>query len=435
MVSSHRFRLLGAHTGLQIGEQPLKYVRPRQVRGRESSLDPDTEVAQTALYALYQTDLYTPDPVINGRIPKNGYGNIDVYVPSMVPPGAVHVRALDAKHAAKLLNVDYADAVTGFQFKGRHGTAVVEGIIVASEFRDAVEAVLDGMAYAKAEAMEASRSAEALRLWRRFLVGMRVVQRVRGYRNDGEGDEEDRIADEEFRKELDQELAQYRETSPGSDGGGGFMVDSEKGDTPARTARMARRQLPSEDEDDEDLHDDDYDNDGGGFLPEPETGSEGEEEAAKSQCGVPSLICEPSLFGLENFDIPMAMPLSEDEQDEYGGAETEDKPMSPGIRAGPIPGPTSPAAIVDKRSLVIQASIHEEDEISSPHRAQPAPDSSVATIPSSKNLVIDPSDVPKAVSADRKQPSPVPSSTSSGFDNGLLLEDPEDEDAEPEWLL
>lgn len=266
-------------------------------------------------------------------------------------------------------------------------------------------------------------------------MGMRVVQRVRGYRNDGEGDEEDRIADEEFRKELDQEMAQYRETSPGSDGGGGFMVDSEKGDTPARTARMARRQLPSEDEDDDDLHDDDYDNDGGGFLPEPETGSEGEEEAAKSQCGVPSLICEPSLFGLENFDIPMAMPLSEDEQDEYGGAETEDKPMSPGIRAGPIPGPTSPAAIVDKRSLVIQASIHEEDEISSPHRAQPAPDSSVATIPSSKNLVIDPSDVPKAVSADRKQPSPVPSSTSSGFDNGLLLEDPEDEDAEPEWLL
>lgn len=403
-------------------------------------MDPDTEAAQTALYALYQTDLYIPDPVVNGRIPKNGYGNIDVYVPSMVPPGAVHVRALDAKHAAKLLNIDYADAVTGFQFKGRHGAAVVEGIIVASEFRDAVEAVLDGMAYAKAEAMEASRSAEALRLWRRFLVGMRVVQRVRGYRNDGEGDEDDRIADEEFQKELDQELAQYPEKSPGSDDGGGFMVNSEQGDTPVKAARMAQQQLPSgnENEDDDDLHDDDYGNDGGGFLPESETGSEGE-EAVQPQRGVPSLAREPSLFGLENFDIPMAVPLSEDERDEYGGgfmvAESEDISMSSCTRAGITPGLTSPAVTLDKQSLADRDSITKQIDVSTAHSTQPAPAPSLTITPSSIDLAIDPPQVSKAVDADQTQPSPAPSSASSGFDDGLLLEDPEDEDAEPEWLL
>ncbi|KAE9966466.1 hypothetical protein EG328_008899 [Venturia inaequalis] len=439
--SADRWFRLGRQ--LKIGEQPLKYVRPRQVRGREPSLDPDTVDAQTALYALYQTDLYIPDPVVNGRILKNSYGNIDVYVPSMVPPGAVHVRALDAKHAAKLLNVDYADAVTGFQFKGRHGTAVVEGIIVASEFCDAVEAVLDGMAYAKAQAMETSRSTEALRLWRRFLVGMRVVKRVRGYRHDGEGDEEDRIADEEFRKELDQDMAQYRETSPGPSGGGGFMVDSEQEKTPVGAVKMAKQQLPSEDEDDDDddLHDDNYDEGGGGFVPRSGTGSESE-EAARSQRGVPSLTREPSLFGLENFDIPVAMPFSEDEHDEYVGggfmvAGTEHNSVSPATRAAPIPSPTCSAADFGEESLPDQHPIHGQDEVSPSYqiRLPPAPALTIIS-PSVKSAkAVDPAPLPKPVDADQSQPSPVPSSTSSGFEDGLLLEDPGDEDAEPEWLL
>ncbi|RDI76534.1 hypothetical protein Vi05172_g13482 [Venturia inaequalis] len=433
--SADRWFRLGRQ--LKIGEQPLKYVRPRQVRGREPSLDPDTVDAQTALYALYQTDLYIPDPVVNGRILKNSYGNIDVYVPSMVPPGAVHVRALDAKHAAKLLNVDYADAVTGFQFKGRHGTAVVEGIIVASEFRDAVEAVLDGMAYAKAQAMETSRSTESLRLWRRFLVGMRVVQRVRGYRHDGEGDEEDRIADEGFRKELDQDMAQYRERCPGSSGGGGFMVDSEQEKTLVGAVKIARQPLPSEDEDDDDddIHDDNYDEGGGGFAPRSRTSSEGG-EAAQSQRGVPSLTREPSLFGLENFDIPVAMPLSEDEHD-FMVAETEHNSVSPATRAAPIPGPTCSAADLGEESLPDQHPIHGQNEVSPSYQIRLAPAPSLTIIsPSVKSAkAVDPAPLPRPVDADRSQPSPVPSSTSSGFEDGLLLEDPEDEDAEPEWLL
>lgn len=271
-------------------------------------------------------------------------------------------------------------------------------------------------------------------------MGMRVVQRVRGYRNDGEGDEDDRIADEEFQKELDQELAQYPEKSPGSDDGGGFMVNSEQGDTPVKAARMAQQQLPSgnENEDDDDLHDDDYGNDGGGFLPESETGSEGE-EAVQPQRGVPSLAREPSLFGLENFDIPMAVPLSEDERDEYGGgfmvAESEDISMSSCTRAGITPGLTSPAVTLDKQSLADRDSITKQIDVSTAHSTQPAPAPSLTITPSSIDLAIDPPQVSKAVDADQTQPSPAPSSASSGFDDGLLLEDPEDEDAEPEWLL
>ena len=48
-------------------------------------------ILETGLYAEFQTIPYEPPPITNGRVPKNSYGNIDVYVPSMVPRGGVHI--------------------------------------------------------------------------------------------------------------------------------------------------------------------------------------------------------------------------------------------------------------------------------------------------------------------------------------------------------
>jgi xeroderma pigmentosum group C-complementing protein len=173
------------------GEQPLKHVTARSRRQR--SVD-DEDLADggpantTALYGPYQTRLYVPPPVERGRIPKNAYGNLDIYVPSMVPPGGAHIRHRLAKDAARLLRVDFADAVTGFQFKGRHGTAIVEGVVVAQQFADAVQAVIDGFEDAQAEEESRSRSLAALRQWKRFLVGLRIAERVSAY---GDGSKSD----------------------------------------------------------------------------------------------------------------------------------------------------------------------------------------------------------------------------------------------------
>lgn len=454
-------------TRQQKGEQPLKYVRPRQIHGRKLSADPDVEDAQTALYALYQTDLYIPEPVVDGRIPKNAFGNLDVYVPSMVPPGAVHIRALDAKHAAKLLNIDYADAVTGFHFKGRHGTAVIEGIVIASEYRAAVDTVLESMVSAKADALEASRSAESLRLWKRFLVGIRVVQRVRSYRRDEEGNEEDQIADERLQKELAQEMAAYAEKS---DGGGGF-VDAPEADD--RIARMAQRHIPDNDDpEDDDYHDDDYHDGGGGFVPEDESDGEAEKyehEAEDQRVGAPALVREPSLFGLENFDIPVAVPLSEDDHQLDNGRSSftvdeddKDAPLSASTRiessAGSALPPkvglaSSPAVLKTSLSIVkdVPSDFHEATLIdivmdekgvpTSKHISQAAmpplhPTASpVLATKEVKNIITSEAETAIAARADPPQASPTSSFRSSEFDDDLLLEDPDDEDAEPEWLL
>ncbi|SMQ49862.1 unnamed protein product [Zymoseptoria tritici ST99CH_3D7] len=179
------------------GEQPLKHVAARSRRQRSVDIDDlngDGPASTTALYAPHQTQLYVPPPVERGRVPRNAYGNLDIYVPSMVPYGGAHVRHRLAKDAARLLKVDYAEAVTGFQFKGRHGTAIVEGIIVAQQFADAVQAVIDGFEDAQVEEESRARSLVALRQWKRFLVGLRIAERVSAY-GDGKNDDEKELDD------------------------------------------------------------------------------------------------------------------------------------------------------------------------------------------------------------------------------------------------
>ena len=174
--------------------------------------DGDEEDAGTSLYAFHQTIEYKPPPVVSGRIPKNVYGNLDVYVPSMVPPGAVHLKNPETQRAAKLLGVDFADAVTGFAFKGRHGTAIINGAIVAIEHAEALQEVLNAFEDDRIHAEEARRSLEALRMWKRLLAGLRIRERIEGY--EVEGDRED-----------NHDVALGEDEAVSSEEGGGFFPD------------------------------------------------------------------------------------------------------------------------------------------------------------------------------------------------------------------
>ena len=92
----------------------------------------------------------------------------------------------EAAQAARILGIDYADALTGFEFRGRHGTAVLKGVVVASEYCEAVEAVIEGFRDERAQEEEDRRALVALRMWKRFLVSLRIKERVDTYEVEGE---------------------------------------------------------------------------------------------------------------------------------------------------------------------------------------------------------------------------------------------------------
>jgi xeroderma pigmentosum group C-complementing protein len=80
---------------IKMGEQPVKTVAAKLKPDDGDVGEDGEERAGTNLYTEDQTELYEAPPVVNGRVPKNSFGNLDVFVPSMVPNGGVH---LPCKH-------------------------------------------------------------------------------------------------------------------------------------------------------------------------------------------------------------------------------------------------------------------------------------------------------------------------------------------------
>lgn len=208
--------------------------------------------------------MYSAPPILNGRIPKNIYGNLDLYVPSMVPPGGTHIAHPDTARAAKIIGVDYADAITGFSFKGRHGTVITNGAVVASEYCEAIREVITAFEDDRARAEEEKRSFEALRMWKRFMAGLRIRERIEGYEIEGERDIPGAAVDDVDKKNNYHEEAENE--------GGGFFPDQEPGDIAEPTSCQTPEHDSLQSVQDE----------GGGFLPDYEGSEVGDDWYKKS---------------------------------------------------------------------------------------------------------------------------------------------------------
>ncbi|KAM0697826.1 hypothetical protein Q7P36_002680 [Cladosporium allicinum] len=178
------------------GEQPMKQVPVRAVtlirkREMEEVLKETGEKLKQGLYAEDQTDWIIPPPLENGVIPKNAYGNMDVYVPTMVPRGAVHLPLKGTAKLCKRLQIDFAEACTGFEFGKQRAVPVLTGVVVAKE-NEAI--VRDAWRTEQAEQKrkeDTKRTALALQWWRKMLFGLRIVQRMeRDYADSGGAGEE-----------------------------------------------------------------------------------------------------------------------------------------------------------------------------------------------------------------------------------------------------
>ncbi|THH27307.1 hypothetical protein EUX98_g6882 [Antrodiella citrinella] len=173
---------------IQEGCQPMKWVKPHAVtvnkkRAIEAAMDhgdgdneggigSEKDVMQ-GLYAQNQTELYKADPVVDGIVPKNNFGNIDLYVPSMLPAGDKGTAKV-----ARQLGFDFAEAVTGFEFKKRRAFPLITGIVVAAENE---EAVLEAFWEAEHEAEKkrnAKRQEQVIKRWTRLVQGLRIRQRL-----------------------------------------------------------------------------------------------------------------------------------------------------------------------------------------------------------------------------------------------------------------
>ncbi|KAH6723071.1 putative DNA repair protein rhp42 [Leptodontidium sp. MPI-SDFR-AT-0119] len=167
----------------KLGEEPLKRVpyRAATTNRRRELAEAENASGEKVLQGLYsrdQTEWIIPPPIENGIIPKNSFGNIDLYVESMLPEGAVHIPVRGTVKICKRLGIDYAEAVVGFEFGHRMAVPIISGVVVAEEHYDTMmeEWHKDEAERVRKEDEKARKL--VLHTWRRMLMGLRIVERV-----------------------------------------------------------------------------------------------------------------------------------------------------------------------------------------------------------------------------------------------------------------
>ncbi|GAM88236.1 hypothetical protein ANO11243_062670 [Dothideomycetidae sp. 11243] len=170
---------------IKFGEQPMKLVPMRAVtmmRKREmEEVERETgEKAKQGLFSRNQTDWIIPSPIGEDReIPRNAFGNIDVYVPSMVPEGAVHLRLKGTAKICRDLGISHAEACTGFEFGKRMAIPVITGVVIAKENKRAVVELWKEREAERQRKEDIKRTERCLTIWRKFCTGLRIMERMR----------------------------------------------------------------------------------------------------------------------------------------------------------------------------------------------------------------------------------------------------------------
>ncbi|MCD9643768.1 hypothetical protein HAX54_031467 [Datura stramonium] len=178
--------------GLQVkaNEIPAKVLKRsgKQNKGQDVEDDDCGEGdcgGTLALYGQWQTEQLFLPPAVNGIVPKNERGQVDVWSEKCLPPGTVHLRLPRLVPVAKRLQIDFAPAMVGFEFRNGRSLPVYEGIVVCTEFKDAIlEAYAEEEV--RREAKERRRTeAEALSRWYQLLASLITRQRLHNCYVDG----------------------------------------------------------------------------------------------------------------------------------------------------------------------------------------------------------------------------------------------------------
>jgi len=250
------------------GEEPLKRVpyRAATTNRRRELAEAEHASGEKVLQGLYstdQTDWIIPPPIENGIIPKNNFGNIDLYVDSMLPEGAAHIPRRGTVKICKRLGIDYAEAVVGFEFGHRMAVPIINGVVIAEENYEAVMEEWEKDEAERVRKEDEKRTKTAIGMWRKMLMGMRIIERVREEYGD-EIDENPDVLNPWTNKKKDKEGDKHAEAQARimqlreEDMAGGFLPEGHHEEEP--DSHHASSFFPVANEEDDDQ--------GGGFVVE-----------------------------------------------------------------------------------------------------------------------------------------------------------------------
>lgn len=379
------------------GQQPLKYVPMRAVtvtrkreieeRERDEGIKP-----KQGLYSRSQTDWIIPDPIVDGKIPRNAFNNIDVYVPTMVPKGAVHIPLKGTARICRKLNIEHAEACTGFEFGKQRAVPILTGVVVAAENEDMVIDAWEADELEKAKKEADKREKLVLGLWKKFLSGLRIVERMKAeYGEDVEMPIKKVESAPKAKAQTKEKKSEWEVFQNHDDFEGGFLREDAPGDN------VSVRERPPAKVHDEDMA-------GGFFAASQEDTVHGDLtiDDGEAEVKTPGRVVDAAHRTPISLTSALQEPVEKDgdgEENEGSSMETDGSELyEQKITPKPIPSQRKPTSSKSSRAR-------------SRGRGTKAAPSSTRK---SKALIIDSSDEETSLSeAPSEPPSPVPAPTRS----------------------
>ncbi|XP_077292157.1 DNA repair protein complementing XP-C cells homolog [Arctopsyche grandis] len=158
------------------GETPYKIVKARPKYDKLSGkciTDIPLEI-----FGPWQVDDYIPPTAEDGKVPRNPYGNVELFKPCMLPGGTVHLSLPGLNRVAKKLNIDCASAMVGFDYHTGGSHPVYDGFVVCEEFKEVIIAAWE---QEQEEAGNRAREKIEKRVygnWRRIIRGLFIRKRL-----------------------------------------------------------------------------------------------------------------------------------------------------------------------------------------------------------------------------------------------------------------
>ncbi|KAM3727166.1 putative DNA repair protein [Dirofilaria immitis] len=161
---------------VKAGEKPYKIVKGRT---NHRAVSQPRESRSLELYGYWQTEPYVPPKVINGRIPRNEFGNLYIYKSSMVPEGCVHLRLNGLAAISRQLDIDCVPAVVGWEFHKGGNHPILEGCVVLKKHEKTLREAWKEFYEKKQITADKKRKERALKNWKRLIKGMLTMKKVR----------------------------------------------------------------------------------------------------------------------------------------------------------------------------------------------------------------------------------------------------------------
>ncbi|KAF8788031.1 DNA repair protein complementing XP-C cells like protein [Argiope bruennichi] len=162
---------------VRIGEEPYKIVKARPKWDRIAGvLKTDLPLD---IFGFWQTEPYEPPIAVDGKVPRNEYGNVELFKPCMLPRGTVHIQLPGINRVAKKLGIDCSPAVVGFD--GHKGSVhpVFEGFVVCEEFKDTIIAAWEEEQENIRKREEEKREKRIYGNWKKLIKGLLIRERIK----------------------------------------------------------------------------------------------------------------------------------------------------------------------------------------------------------------------------------------------------------------